>query len=582
MSSIEIELFAPYNEVVELTGSWNDWQPMPMMRGDDGRWRTTVDLEDGIYEYQFELISLSPGMEGQRVRVGDPTALRLTHQDRTQLIVRNGGVVVTDYTWQDSKIPLPQNHELILYELHASDFTGTSTHAEDEMHTSAFAGIIDKLPYLADLGINAIQLMPVNDFPGRHNWGYSQRSLYAVEDHYGTPEELCRLIDACHSLGIRVIHDGVYNHMDENAILPKIDYNLWFYERDDNPDKPEMHYGPKFNYMWHDEKLNVWPARAYVIGAMRLWMDTFHFDGIRFDSTRALRYYELLQWFYNEMHGRNQVKPFLAIAEHLPEDPGIAGPGGPMDAAWHMTFFTQVVATLTGKGDNETQPFSPKAMIGVLDCRSQGYAGPAHVVNFIDNHDHDRILWQIRQSGLYDEEAAWRRAKLGASLLLTAPGIPMLCMGEEFGMSLPKKEPDVPVPLDWSLLEKAPNQKLWQHYRRLIQLRKENRALTGNTFEVITQLEERGIFAFRRWHTEGEAIVNHVIVVVNLCDEAAKSLHFYSPWLEDGTWCEVLCGKENGKEMTVSNHQFHTDMAASEVKLYVYLPKQETQPRAKS
>jgi 1,4-alpha-glucan branching enzyme len=207
-------------------------------------------------------------------------------------------------------------------------------------------------------------------------------------------------------------------------------------------------------------------------------------------------------------------------------------------------------------------------MIKALDCRRQGYAGAAHVVNFIDNHDHDRILWNIRQCGIFDEEATWRRAKLGASLLMTAPGIPMLCMGEEFGMSAPKLEPTIPVLLDWGLLQQAPNRELWQHYRKLIRLRKENPALSSNTFEVITEVEDRGIFAFRRWHAGEGTKANSIIVVVNLRDEVAEHIQVYAPNIEEGVWCELL----SGQEIRVRNRHFQTDLGASEVKIFLHTP----------
>jgi len=591
MATIEFSLFAPHNEEVKLVASWNGG-PTPMKRGDDGYWRTTADLEDGDYEYQFELISRSPQFEGERVRVGDPTSVRLTAEGCTPLVVRNGRGVATDYTWNDTDVLLPQNHELVIYELHPSDFvgksgaaittpTGSATKTSTEKSTefarmglngqephSVFLRIIEKLPYLKELGINALQLMPVNDFPGKYNWGYSQNSLYAVEDNYGTPEELCRLIDAAHGLGLRVIHDGVYNHVSNEAILAKIDYPLWFYPEGTNPDKPEMHYGPKFNYMYFDKQLELWPARTYAMGAIQRWAELFHFDGIRFDSTRALRYYGLLQWFHNVTHEKERNKPFITIAEHLPEDAGIAGPDGPMDAAWHLNLFNQLATTVTGKAEGDSQPYSPKAMIRALDYHAQGYVAAVHVVNYLDNHDQDRILWQIQQSGHFDEAAIWRRAKLGATLVLTAPGIPMIRMGEEFGIAEPRQEPSVPTPLDWSLLEKTPNQALWQHYKSLIRLRKENAALCSDSFEVIAEQEERGIFAFRRWSTEEQDKkqgAQSIFVVVNLRDEAAPYVRFHAPSLEDGVWCEF----PSGKPFTISDGQFDSTLAPSEARIYL-------------
>jgi len=151
VSLLEFELFAPYNESVELIGNWSDWQPISMTRGEDGGWRTPADLEDGDYEYQFELISLSPALEGKRIPVGDPTSLRLTGQGRTRLVVRNGAMVATDYSWQDAESPLAQNHELIFYEIDAGALTATWALVKR-------ASMFD---------------------PKEHNYGYHRLSLFA-------------------------------------------------------------------------------------------------------------------------------------------------------------------------------------------------------------------------------------------------------------------------------------------------------------------------------------------------------------------------------------------------------------------
>lgn len=153
--------------------------------------------------------------------------------------------------------PLPSNDELIIYELHVGDFRGGVGDTVGD-RKGCFTDVIDKLDYLADLGINCIELMPVNEFPGHHSWGYSQRSIYAVENSYGTPDELCQLIDECHARGIRVIHDAVYNHMEMDAPLTQIDYEYWFYR--DNPDFDHLDFGPKFNYEFYDEQHKCFPC----------------------------------------------------------------------------------------------------------------------------------------------------------------------------------------------------------------------------------------------------------------------------------------------------------------------------------
>ncbi len=143
--------------------------------------------------------------------------------------------------------------------------------------------------------------------------------------------------------GIRVIVDGVYNHAEADSPLAKISYEYWFYR--ENPDPANMQWGPKYNYDHYDSNLKLFPARKYVIESICSWLEHFHIDGIRFDATRALANFDVMREFtdaaFNKLGGS---KPFFTVAEHIPEDPAIAGyPKGPMIAAWHETLANQLL-----------------------------------------------------------------------------------------------------------------------------------------------------------------------------------------------------------------------------------------------
>ena len=275
--TIELGLFAPYNERVQLLANWTNWQPIEMNKGDDGWWRAAVELADGEYQYKFRVKSLSYFALGQELDVFDPYSLSVTDEENESSILRikKGRRVDVEYQWQHDDKPLPQNRELVIYEMHVADFTGKKG--------GQFNDVIERLDYLRDLGINCLELMPVKEFPGK-GWGYSLRSLFAVENTYGKPEELCRLIDEAHVRGMRVVIDGVYNHANSDSPLAKIAYEYWYYK--DNPDGKEMDWGPKFNYAHYDSNHKIFPARKYVIESIQYWVEVFHIDGIRFDATR--------------------------------------------------------------------------------------------------------------------------------------------------------------------------------------------------------------------------------------------------------------------------------------------------------
>ena len=190
LQPISFQLLAPNNPEVKLIGSWNQWQAQTMCRHDDGYWRCQLPLDDGDYEYLFEVVSCTPSLQGKRVRVPDPCALEWTADEKTRLHIHNGERFLFDYAWQHDDVPLPPNEQLIIYELHVGDFTATENSKTGEYTAGTLRGVIEKLDYLVELGINAIELMPlVATIPGRQ-LGYSQRSFFALNPRYGTPRDL--------------------------------------------------------------------------------------------------------------------------------------------------------------------------------------------------------------------------------------------------------------------------------------------------------------------------------------------------------------------------------------------------------
>lgn len=567
-ANIAFGLLAPRNSYVALAGSWNGGQPLPMQRGEDGRWRAEVALADGDYDYQFELVSNSPALAGQTVRVPDPTAISYTAGGATCLRVRNGKRLLHGYTWRHDAAPLPDNSRLIFYELHIGDFVGGPGDEQAAGRAGTFNDLIERLDYLTELGVNALELMPVVARADEDYWGYKQNSYYAVEEQYGSPDDLCRLIDECHARGIRVFLDAVYNHMNDSAPLTQIDFGYWFYL--ENPDEPDLQWGPKLNYDHHDKALDIWPACDYTLGAIDLYVRQFHFDGIRFDATRALKSYELMAWMHDEAHKRGDVKPFLTVAEHIPEDPAITRPGGPLDAAWHRAIRSRLVAIALGQEFEECPPYDLAGLVKEMDWRQCGYAAAACMVNYMENHDMERTMFRQFDTAHQTKEVALRRAKLAAALLLTAPGLPLLRMGQELGQATPKSEER--SPLDWSLLQQPDNRALFDWYKRLIALRLENPALYSETFEVVHADEEQSVLAFKRWSERGSDKGNVVLVVANLCDEERPGVRISHAALDDGPYSEALNGSPTETGAVVHGHTLTTALARSEVKVFTLRP----------
>jgi len=557
---IELCLFAPYNEAVSLTSSWNNWNPQPMTRGADGWWRIAVKLADGQHFYKFAVKSKSYFALDQWVEVFDPYAISITDDERERSILRikEGRRIWTDYAWRHDDQPLPTNDQLVIYELHVGDFSGGKGDRGNQRFKGKFSDVTEKLDYLSDLGINAVELMPVKEFPGK-SWGYNLRSLFAVDSGYGAPEELCRLVDECHGRGIRVIIDGVYNHADAESPLAKIDYEYWFYR--DNPDPKEMQWGPKFNYGYYDSNLKLHPARKYVIESIVFWVEHFHIDGIRFDATRALGDFNIMREFTDAAFNKvGKLKPFFTVAEHIPEDPAIAGyPRGPMIAAWHEALSNQLRATVMQHEYQGAQPRDLDALANRLNPATNGSGSGNHVVNFLGNHDHKRILRDIADTIHVFGDAAFRRVKLALGLLLTAPGLPMIWMGQEFGAANPKTLE--PQPIDWALLANKDNKDLRQFLAKLIKLRREHPAFWSDNFQVVLKDSDRQIFGYKRWNDAGGVAV----VVVNLNDAPSGEFIVEKAGLEDGRWREHI----GNRTFQITNGQIKDTLEPSQVKVFI-------------
>lgn len=552
---VELALWAPYNEDVYILGEWNQFQPQPMTRGDDGWWRINIEPGDGDFKYRFRLKSKSYFQVDKIIDVSDPYALTVDHDgdENAALRVRDGQRVYTLYDWKHDQVPLPTNDRLVIYELHIGDFTGTRE------KPGTFQGAISKLDYLKDMGINAIELMPVKHMEQR-GWGYSLKSLFGVDSMYGSPDDLCAFVDECHARAMRVIIDGVYNHAAAEAFLAQIDYEYWFHRN--NPDGPDMDWGPKYNYEHFDANLNVFPARKYVVDSIRFWIDKFHVDGIRFDATAALKNFDVMKELtdaaYAQVDGR---KPFICIAENIPENPAITGRdrGAPMDAAWHDWYGRVLQAIASGTEQSGNDPHDVERLRDRLNPATNGYELATRSVNYLGTHDYKRPMEIIGEDGNIFGEAAFRRMKLAHGLMLTSPGIPMIWMGSEFGM--PGTKTLDPLPMNWELLQNENNRDLLDYHSRLIHLRHDVAALRGDHFEAVICDTEKKVLVYKRWNQEGSV----AIVAANLLDTPVESLDIPLKDFADRKWREVT----RGQEVRIEGDQIKTGLEGSEVKVFV-------------
>ncbi len=543
--SVEFNLFAPYNQSAALIGSFSDWEEIPMKKDKQGSFRVQVELEDGIYQYKFRMQSKSWFFEpDQTIEVNDPYASNIDDASQNSVVrIEQGRRIVDTYTWQHDDTPLPQNHELIIYELHVGGFAGEG----DRFGT--YEEVIKKLDYLVDLGINAVEFMPLKEYPGDNGWGYNPRHFFATESSYGSTEDLKRLIDECHARGIRVIKDAIYNHSETESPLTQIDHDYWYHHE---PRDPDNSWGPEFNYEHYDDNLDTYPARRFMGDVVRHWVQEYHIDGIRYDAARQIANYDFMHWLTHEAQHTAGPKPFYNIAEHIPETTDIVGPDGPMEGCWHESFYQTMQKHLTG------ETFDIGQLKEALDAKQQGYQGSTSVVNYLTNHDHNCLMASLAERDIFDQ-AAFTRAKLGAALLLTAVGVPMLWMGEEFGECQPKSA-DV-YTLDWMLLKNDPNTDLFNYYKGLIALRRQNPALHTDNINFFHEDPEQQVLAYVRWNDEG----SQVVVIVNFSDQYRGDYLLHN-FPQGGRWHEWT----HNYDLDMNEGDTAIDLAEYEAKVLVW------------
>ncbi|WP_413438471.1 malto-oligosyltrehalose trehalohydrolase [Sulfuriferula sp. GW1] len=508
-NSVRFRLWAPAAELVELCleKSPGENSVVPMNR-----------LDGGWFQLELPPPQARPGMlyryriDGG-LSVPDP-ASRANPQDV------HGPSCIVDaaaFEWQDRNWQGRPWHSAVIYEMHVGCFT----------REGSFTAAIQHLDYLVALGVSAIELMPVADFPGRRNWGYDGVLPFAPDSSYGTPDELKTLIQAAHAKGLMVLLDVVYNHFGPDGNYLHAYAPQFFSERHHTP------WGAAINFDGEGSRV----VRDFFIHNALYWLEEYHFDGLRLDAVHAI-----------VDDSRPDILEELAAAVH-------AGPGrtgqvhlvlendanaarylqqGAITAQWNDDIHHALHILLTGERDGYYADYADQPIRHLARCLAEGFAfqgepslfragrlrgessrhlPPGAFINFCQTHD------QVGNRA-YGERIAMlaqpRPLQVVLAVLLLAPSPPMLFMGEEFAAATPFQffcdfqgdlanavtegrrrefadfrefadaasraripDPNDPLTfehskLDWGSLG-APQHKAWlEHYRRLLGLRRDH------------------------------------------------------------------------------------------------------------
>jgi len=450
------------------------------------------------------------------------------------------------FKWSDGRWQGPPLAGAIIYEMHIGTFTAGGT----------FDAAIERLDYLADLGMTHLEMMPVAEFPGRYGWGYDGTALFAVTEKYGGPDGLKRFVNACHQRGLAVLLDVVYNHFG-----PVGNYTTKF-----GPYLTGRHHTP-----WGDavnfEDAGSDEVRRFFCDNALMWLRDYHIDGLRLDAVHELTDRSAIH-FMEQLSAEVEVlsstlgRRLVLIAESDLNDPRMVTPreagGYGMDAQWnddfHHALFTILTVDEPGRGyysdfgsfeklaKSLTEMFVYDGIYSRYRLRTHGRPvqglSAHHFVGFIQNHD------QVGNRAVGDRLeniVGMERAKVTAGIVLTAPAVPLIFQGEEFAASSPfqyfadhddpqmakavsegrKREfaafgwdPRViPDPesaetferskLRWDEANEGRHKEMLEWYRKLIHLRRRSAALNdGDLGHVKVQFDEE-----QRWLSMGRGLV---------------------------------------------------------------------------
>lgn len=433
-----------------------------------------IQMDPGTYMYRFEITG-SDRISGNKVRslyFGDPCARE------TDIGIFSVFRIPAEKppVWEDSEFYIPPFDEIIIYELNVAEFGGT------------FKGVADRIPYLLSLGVNVIELLPINSIAEPTQWGYIPIFYLAPEERFGGPAGLRHLVQECHKNGIAVILDMVYAHTDR--MFPyQIGYERFFYlwEDDYYSDSNGLHRAPNpivctyYNF----GRKNDWrmlSTREFFAAVNAFWLQEYHIDGFRYDHVNGfldrkpivrdgyIDWYspenrptfvslqELSKATYKESKRYTRFVPepntpsrIIQIAEDLGESAYQLSPvsSSAINGCWEKRLYE--VAKSMVKGDILSADMGKELLLADDRFDKQGYTGkkavgddiiPAYVVQYIESHDECRLFYMMQKKKECDDAdfdyrngldgQPWWRLQPYAIALMTSVGIPMLWAGQEF------------------------------------------------------------------------------------------------------------------------------------------------------
>jgi maltooligosyltrehalose trehalohydrolase len=424
---VRFRVWAPEAKTVRVVFDTGGLEAVPLERFPDGTFGALVAVAKPGHRYRYEVDGGPP--------FPDPAS-------RFQPDGVHGPSAIVDprrFTWTDGGWTGVPGGDLVLYELHVGTFTPEGT----------FSAAAQRLPYLARLGVTAVELMPVADFPGGRNWGYDGVDLFAPARCYGSPDELRRLVNDAHAFGLAVFLDVVYNHLGPEGNYLSVFSPHYYSDTHENPWGKGLNFdGPKSSMV-----------RQFFIENALHWVHEYHVDGLRLDATHAIVDNDPRP-FVAQLTTRvkeSSARPVYVIAEDhrnlarmiRPESEG----GWGLDGVWADDFHHKVRVALTGDNEGYYRDYTG-SMPNLARTLNRGWHFTGQYSTYLQEHrgtdptgipprrfvfciqNHDQIGNRALGERLHHQVdlAAYRAASV---LLLCAPATPLLFMGQEWAASSP-------------------------------------------------------------------------------------------------------------------------------------------------
>ena len=494
--TVQLVLYAPMKSSAFVIGDFNNWSPCSdsrMAKDGDRFWITIKNLVPGEeYGYQYlvdnYLIIADPytekTLDPKDAWIDETTypGLKPYPTGLTTGIISVLQTAQEPYEWKNASFDAPPQEELIIYELLLRDFIA----AHD------WKTLTDTLNYFTSLGVNAIELMPVNEFEDNESWGYNPSFYFAPDKYYGPADDMKVFIDSCHGRGIAVILDMVLNHSYGQSPLVQLYFengkvteeNPWY-----NVDSPNQVYNWGYDFDHESPQ-----TQAFVDRVNAHWIETYHVDGFRFDFTKGFTNKPGDGWAYDASRInilkrmasaiRTVDSDAYVILEHLADnsEETVLADFGMM--LWGNLNYSYNEATM-GYHENNKSNFS------AVSYKSRGWKDP-HLVGYMESHDEERLMYKNLEYGnasgeykIQELNTALERIELAGAFFFTIPGPKMIWQFGELGYDYSIDDPcrlcNKPIRWDYNQGLRKEIYKVWAS---LIALRKSEAAFRSDDFRL--------------------------------------------------------------------------------------------------